>query len=82
MIIAMIQGVTRIIGKTQGYLGLPLRDELIDCPVNGPNTPSMVTAWEPTPDELARLNAGAPVHLRILGAAHPPVMLSVGEVPE
>jgi hypothetical protein len=82
MIIAMISGATRIIGRSQGYIGLPLRDELIDCPVNGPNTPSMVTAWEPTPDELAKLNAGAPVHLRILGSAHPPVMLSVGEVPE
>lgn len=82
MIIAMIKGVTRVIGKSQGYLGLPLRDEPIDCPVNGPGTPSMVTAWEPTPDELERLNKGAPVHLRILGSQHPPVMLTVGEVPE
>jgi len=82
MIIAMIQGATRIIGRSQGFLGLPLRDELIDCAVNGPNTPSMVTAWEPTPEELAKLNAGAPVHLRVLGSSHPPVMLAVGEVPE
>lgn len=82
MIIAMIQGATRIIGKTQGFLGLPLRDEPIDCAVNGPDTPSMVTAWEPTPEEMAKLNAGAPVHLRILGSSHPPVMLTVGEPPE
>lgn len=82
MIIAMIKNATRIIGRSQGYLGLPLRDELIDCPVNGPNTPSMVTAWEPTPDELAKLIAGAPVHLRVLGSSHPPVMVFVGEVPE
>lgn len=82
MLIAMIQGATRIIGKSQGFLGLPLRDELIDCSVNGPETPSMVTAWEPTPDELAKLKAGALVHLRILGSAHPPVMLTVGEPPE
>lgn len=43
---------------------------------------SSVTAWEPAPDELERLNKGAPVHLRILGTQHPPVMLMVGEVPE
>jgi hypothetical protein len=53
-----------------------------DAPPKEISAPSMVTAWEPTPDELARLNAGAPVHLRILGSAHPPVLLTVGEVPE
>ena len=25
---------------------------------------------------------GAPVHVRILGTAHPPIMVEVGEVPE
>lgn len=82
MIIKMIEGATRIIGKSQGYLGLPLRDELIDCNVGGQGTPSMLTAWEPTPDELALLNAGAPVLLRVLGTGHPPVMLTVGASPE
>lgn len=81
MQIAMIEGATRIIGKSQGYLGLPLRDEIIECAVNGQGTPAMVTAWSPTPDELARLNAGASVHLRILGSSHPPVMLDVGDPP-
>ena len=81
MQIAMIEGATRVIGKSQGYLGLPLRDEMVNCTVNGEGTPSMVTAWQPTPDELARLIAGASVHLRILGAAHPPVMVEVGTPP-
>jgi hypothetical protein len=81
MQIAMIEGATRVIGKSQGYLGLPLRDEVIACSVNGDGTPAMVTAWQPTPDELARLNAGASVHLRILGVAHPPVMVEVGPAP-
>lgn len=81
MIIKHIEGATRVIGKSQGYIGLPLRDEMISCTVNGPMTPSMITAWEPTPDEIARINAGAPVLLRVLGDAHPPVMLSVGEAP-
>ena len=39
------------------------------------------TAWQPTPDELARLNAGASVELSILATFHPPVRLTVGEVP-
>ncbi|OYU91939.1 MAG: hypothetical protein CFE29_03580 [Bradyrhizobiaceae bacterium PARB1] len=82
MIIARIAGATRVLGKSQGYIGLPLRDEMINCTVGGEATPSMVTAWEPTPDELARLNAGALVQLRIIGTGHPPVMLEVGEVPE
>lgn len=41
----------------------------------------MVTAWQPTPEELARLNAGASVHLHILGTVHSPPMVDVGEVP-
>ncbi|MEH6774890.1 MAG: hypothetical protein V7668_13270 [Cereibacter changlensis] len=81
MLIGMIEGVTRIIGKSQGYLGLPLRDEVIHCTVGGEGTPCMVTAWQPTPDELARLNAGASVHLRVNGSQHPPVMLDVGDPP-
>lgn len=81
MIVGVVEGATRIIGKSQGYIGLPLRDELVDCTVNGERTPAMVSAWFPMPDELARLNASAPVHLRILGEAHPPVAVEVGEVP-
>ncbi len=81
MQIAMIEGATCILGKSQGYLGLPVRDEAINCTVGGDGTPCMVTAWQPTPDELARLNAGASVHLRLLGTAHPPVMVEVGEAP-
>ena len=82
MRISRIANATRVIGKSQGYLRLPLRDELVNDTVNGPGTPSMVTAWEPTPDELERLNRGALVQLRILGTSHPPVMIDVGEAPE
>ncbi len=81
MQIGRIQGCTRVLGKSQGYLGLPLRDVVIDEAVNGPGTPAMETAWLPTPSELAALNAGAPVILRILGTVQPPVMVEVGEVP-
>lgn len=44
MQIGMIEGATRVIGKSQGYLGLPLRDETVTCTVGGEGTPAMVTA--------------------------------------
>lgn len=39
--------------------------------------PVMSSAWEPTPAELAILNAGGSVVLGIIGVAHPPVKLYV-----
>lgn len=81
MLIARIVGATRLLGKSQGFLGLPVRDEVINCAVTGEGTPCMVSAWHPTPDELAALNAGAAVHVRLIGVAHPPIMVEVGEPP-
>lgn len=37
--------------------------------------PAMLSRWEPTPDELAMLNAGGAVELLVLGQGHPPVSL-------
>lgn len=76
MIINAIEDATRRIGKSQGYLGLPLRDEVVD------GIPQMVSSWQPTPAETAKLAIGAPIYLTVLGKIHPPVMLHVGEVPE
>lgn len=81
MEIGHITGCTRVVGKRQGYFGLPLRDETINCAVNGPDTPAMVTAWFPDPAELEALNAGAPVHVRILGNTPPPMFVTTGDVP-
>ena len=39
------------------------------------------SAWFPTPDELALLNAGRPVYLHIFGRGHPPVSLTVEVAP-
>jgi hypothetical protein len=76
-----VLNATRVVGKAEGYSGLPVRDETINCTVNGPNTPIMVTAWHPTPKEVAAINLGAPVHVRILGVMHPPIQVSVGDIP-
>lgn len=81
MQIGRIAGCTRVIGKSQGYLGLPLRDVILETTVDGPATPAMQSAWFPTPDEIAAINSGAPVILTVLGQGHPPVMLGTGEIP-
>lgn len=81
MIPARIEGCTRVLGAPQGWTpetsepccGLPIRDE-----VSG-GMPVMVSAWEPTPAEAAAIAAGANIMLRIVGVAHPPVMLFVGD---
>lgn len=82
MQVGHIEGATRVIGKSQGYLGLPIRDVAINCSVNGYGTPAMVTAWHPTPDELEALMNGAPVYVQLLGQSHPPIMVGVGPEPD
>lgn len=42
--------------------------------------PYLSSAWLPTPEELKRLNEGAPVLLTIINATMPPVALEVGTV--
>lgn len=44
--------------------------------------PAMLSVWEPTPEELGRLNAGAKVRLWVVGRVHPPVSLDVGQEPQ
>lgn len=76
-----IPGATRVLGKSQGYFGLPVRDEIIAERTNG-KAPCMTTAWIPDPAELERIAKDAAVHVRILGYDHPPIMVEVGEVPD
>ena len=81
MLIAMIDGVTRVCGQSQGFFGLPLRDGQRECSVAGGVVPTMTSAWTPTPDELAALNKGASVYVHIDGSTPAPMMVSVGPVP-
>ncbi len=81
MLIGRIQGTTRVLGKSQGYLGLPIRDEIVKLD-NGDEVSTMVSAWTPTPGELAALNAGASIHVSLWGQSHPPIMLGVGQTPD
>ena len=77
-----VEGATRVVGQSQGYLGLTLRDGEVDCPVNGKRTPTMTSAWLPTPKELAALSAGASVHISVMGTTHPPISVGVGKPPD
>lgn len=84
MIPGRIADATLTLGAPDGWdiekhgpcSGLPVR---IDTSRAGP--PCFSSAWFPTPEELRAMLAGAPVILRLVGNGHPPVMLSVGDVP-
>lgn len=78
----LIEGFTRTCGESQGFIGLHVRDERVTAKVTGPDTPVMVTAWEPTPEELQALNNGASIHIRIVGYVPPPMWVDVGPVPK
>ena len=79
MIPVRIHGTTRVLGAPANWtpdssgpcVGLAIRDGM-----NG-DVPSMESAWEPTPEELAVLRAGGRVVLRVLGRGHPPVWIGV-----
>ena len=66
MLIRLIKDFTRVCGKSQGFLGLPVRDIIIEDSVMG-TVAAQETAWEPTPEELLKLNNGASVVVRIVG---------------
>lgn len=66
-----ISNATRVLAETQEeYYALAILDELVD------GQPQMTSVWEPTPKELADLNAGGAVRLTVIGTGHPPVMIT------
>jgi hypothetical protein len=77
MIGARIEGATRVLGEAQGYLPLFVRDGEAPCGAH-----EITMAFEPTPEELAALLAGAKVHLTLLCFTPPPMRVTVGEAPE
>lgn len=81
MQIGRIDRASRVLGESQGYLGLPVRDEVVEDTATGRLSPSMLTAWHPTPAEIAAIVAGASIMVRLLGSEHPPIMVTVGDPP-
>lgn len=78
MLIRRIQGCTRTLGQSQGYRGLPIRDEQRLQIQTGRKENFMLSSWEPTPRETELLMKGAPVILSVMGRQHPPVLIEVG----
>jgi len=79
-----IAGATRWLGAPPGWE--PDRDgPCAHLAIRDQDTTAgraMASAWEPTPEELARLVAGAPIILTVIGQIHPPVEVKVGAAPE
>lgn len=88
MLSQRIEGATRHLGKSQGFTTLSIRDEamLVEFNRDGEKITQeinqMVSAWEPTLEELSRLMNGAPIYLKLWGTQHPPVIIEVGEPPK
>ena len=82
MLIGRPEGATRVVGRSQGYLGLPILDKEIVDPVSGELFNVMTTSWIPTGKEIEAIVAGAPIHVHIFGSTHPPIYLDVGDVPK
>jgi len=79
MNILRIKGATRTLGEAQGYQALPVRDIVVNDEAAGEECNAMETAWMPSPEEMDRLYRGEPIVVQILGRAHPPIMLRVGD---
>lgn len=80
MIPGRIAGANCDLGKPKDWddskghcASLPVRRVEID------GVPVMISAWQPTPDELHKLLAGESVNLWIWGVSHPVVALGVGD---
>lgn len=73
----MILGSIRGFNRT--YIAEGCNDLRVRVDTYRDGTVTLTSAWMPTPEELARLNAGQPIHLSIYSTQHPPVLLSVPE---
>lgn len=80
MIIKMIDGHTRLFGAPKDWDGdlskcnvLPIRDTQTEQGY------FMVSAWEPTPQELKALMSGSIIKLWIQGVNHPVVAITVDD---
>ncbi|MBI1234755.1 MAG: hypothetical protein GC208_09665 [Alphaproteobacteria bacterium] len=80
MQIDTIPGATVMLGAPEGW---DPRVDGVECNVLPAiyDGQRFVSQWQPTPDEVAAIFAGAPIHLHVYGEGHPPVALSVGPVP-
>jgi hypothetical protein len=73
---------TMIASKAQGWRGLAVNYTTVQSD-GGNEFPAMVTAWEPSPGDIAAIVAGAKILVSIIGIPPiAPMSVFVGEVPE
>jgi hypothetical protein len=79
MIVKRIENASRILGAPEDWkddgsscVGLPVRDVSTDQGM------FMVSAWEPTLEEIELITKGHSIQLWIRGTSHPVVSLTVG----
>lgn len=80
MIVRRIEAATRVLGAPPDWkddgnscVGLPVRDIMTD------EGNFMVSAWEPTAEEIQRLQNGESLYLWVRGYGHPVVSITVGK---
>lgn len=73
---------TVIIGRSQGYLGLAVNFSVVYDNAAKSEAPCLRTAHQPTPEEIAKIVAGAPIVLELITQRHPPMSIYVGDTPE
>lgn len=80
MLAHKIEGAHVELGREQGFVPLHIRFEVTKDEGTGQMYPSMLAQFMPTAEELADLNAGNPITLRIIGIDWPPVALYTQDV--
>ena len=69
-----ISGATRTLGEAQGYIGLSVRDILVED-----GHKCMVSEWTLSAEEISMMIAGHSIQLQVLGTEHPPVRILIGD---
>lgn len=76
-----IEGAQVELGRSQGFVPIKVRYEMVTDAGTGKTYPSMVCALMPSNEDRARILAGEPLELRIIGIDWPPVDVAVGLSP-
>lgn len=72
--------VTARIGESQGYQGLPVHIQVIVDQADGQERLQYTSAWQPAPDEIIALMAGAQILVHVIGG-QPPILVEIGPQP-
>lgn len=81
MLMGRIEGASRPLGAPEswdqdGASGKCATLWVRDTQLAG-GEPCMISAWFPTPEEIAAIQRGEPVYLYVIATGHPPVHLGV-----